>query len=1257
SPELDDDDDLFEDGDDEPLSLFDHPLKLGESTDQGRSSNQPKEVSVRERKGSKKISDESIESLTLKELKDKLIGLTGRQMWIRRTSGSWQKARLDEVYNNLFVKMVWDDWSSGEEMKKNLSGVKLLQWQEERQDEIKKAKESEVAGGYVEPVEASVSDPNQSNNTAEGGKEKEKEEESKGPTFDIELEDPEDKEADEGLDLSESIKEDENNWRNKITSGQPPTIRYSRFSPNRRESESPESPANSIPKTLTQLLNEAKCLKILESGDVSSQPNNQERLQKAVAEARWAEIAKLKSNETVEEKIKQLIDFLSETGETDRAEEQSVAAEQGADSSTQSKEAVFEELSELLGLDRETIEEIFKSQEIFIKERAKQEEVKSRSIKKRLGYAAARLGLYSALGIGGVATGGLGGFGAGLIIGSVRFFDRYASGKLLHKKITKQENELKTSIKNEDEPKRQEIIDNFLARLALAKQEKIDQDFAQLVSAEEENESFSQLSGLTIDHYLALNADIKQEQKDCIKSSLSALAEIDHNNQGLAEQVSARSGFRAILDHKYFKGFAALLTGKEESSKEKLLSAAIFGVAGAAAREVPLVRRALLALAGARAGELAGNMYLKQVKGFKEITADELKKEPDKLFYRARRQLLSAEFKKKSKQYYALKKQVEKMIEERVGAEIERAEEATKVITKDNKQLFKDIKFSRKALMASRILGAVGGVLLGEAINSWLSGRAEEPIPEEAAPSAAPEVSVAESVGGGDSGESFNRAIEKGLAAKREELLKDFVAEHRLLEQTGAEINVSPNGAAKVVYEIGRGKDFSALDQALRRLVVQEFDVGIDNQFDAVEAARAENVLANLRVLLGGNKIAGLEPEQLEGIVSFSDNHLEISNYGRFEEEILKPLFSRADSNIQTPDNVMEYVNRTSLARWQEMFNERQAADSSVKVDFSAWQAKQSPVGAASSATVAPEGAVKVVEATPVSPTAEFKFAWQPIENSSTVRLADFTAQVGELSPDFDQLNNSLVHSVGEFEVFLKDINGDGRPDAWLLKVGGHSLEMKIANFDPSAVARDVAATGNNIDNVAANLLYSNRGEALDFLSQAKAAGIEGINYQNFEPGSQFENLLNSFKGERLALLKNSHNQFDPSHFEIFSRLFNTAQSGQIERSLRLVKNLDWNKDQETAFGVLLAEPNQLAARDLMAKIFGWELITPQARLDKISDHSVVFKRLGGLGGKVELDFIKKKIIVGSQVLSGEIKSFKLNELAQVIDYLTNKQK
>ena len=120
SPELDDDDDLFEDGDDEPLSLFDHPLKLGESTDQGRSSNQPKEVSVRERKGSKKISDESIESLTLKELKDKLIGLTGRQMWIRRTSGSWQKARLDEVYNNLFVKMVWDDWSSGEEMKKNL---------------------------------------------------------------------------------------------------------------------------------------------------------------------------------------------------------------------------------------------------------------------------------------------------------------------------------------------------------------------------------------------------------------------------------------------------------------------------------------------------------------------------------------------------------------------------------------------------------------------------------------------------------------------------------------------------------------------------------------------------------------------------------------------------------------------------------------------------------------------------------------------------------------------------------------------------------------------------------------------------------------------------------------------------------------------------------------------------------------------------------------------------------------------------------
>nr|HPN81666.1 hypothetical protein [bacterium] len=648
---------------------------------------------------------------------------------------------------------------------------------------------------------------------------------------------------------------------------------------------------------------------------------------------------------------------------------------------------------------------------------------------------------------------------------------------------------------------------------------------------------------------------------------------------------------------------------------------------------------------------------------FEEITATQLKGDKS-LLERARRQLLSAEFKKKSKEYYDLKKQVEETVETEIKQKIAKSEDAYIAMQNHNKKLFDDwenkkhaIRFSRNVLMLSRILGATGGVLLGEAFSSWLSSRAEGPVSETEAASVVPEASAVEEVDAGDGGKSFDEAIGRGLAAKREELLKDFVAEHRLLEQTGAEINVSPNGAAKVVYEIGRGKDFSALDQALRRLVVQEFDVGADNQFDAVEAARAENVLANLRVLLGGNKIAGLDPEQLEGIVGFSDNHLEISNYGRFEKEILEPLFSRADSNIQTPDNVMEYVNRTSLARWQEMFNERQAADSSVKVDFSAWSAKRPSADLPTSGAVATSAEVASVEAAPASLSSEWNIQWQPGEARSTVRLADFTAQAGGLSPDFDQLNKSLVHSVGEFEVFLKDINGDGRPDAWLLKAGGHSLEMKIADFNPSAVAREVAAVGNNIDNVAAQLLNFNRGEALDFLSQAKAAGIEGINHQNFEPGSQFENLLNSFRGPRLALLKNSHGQFDPSHFEIFSQLFHTSQSGQIERSLRLVKNLDWNKDQETAFGVLLADPNQPVARNLMAKIFGRELISPQARLDKVSDHSVVFKRLGGLGGKVELDFIKKKIIVGSQVLSGEIKSFKLNELAQVINYLTNKQK
>ncbi|MCR4280291.1 MAG: hypothetical protein NUV82_02605, partial [Candidatus Komeilibacteria bacterium] len=108
-----------------------------------------------------------------------------------------------------------------------------------------------------------------------------------------------------------------------------------------------------------------------------------------------------------------------------------------------------------------------------------------------------------------------------------------------------------------------------------------------------------------------------------------------------------------------------------------------------------------------------------------------------------------------------------------------------------------------------------------------------------------------------------------GVENTREQL-RDFAREHALLyaDDAGFEVENKQLGnkwTAEVRTKIGVGGSYKYLDQALRRLVVD--NMSLPKEFSVMDAARAENALANMRELVQGNSVGGFEPAKVREFV------------------------------------------------------------------------------------------------------------------------------------------------------------------------------------------------------------------------------------------------------------------------------------------------------------------------------------------------------------------------------------------------------
>lgn len=149
-----------------------------------------------------------------------------------------------------------------------------------------------------------------------------------------------------------------------------------------------------------------------------------------------------------------------------------------------------------------------------------------------------------------------------------------------------------------------------------------------------------------------------------------------------------------------------------------------------------------------------------------------------------------------------------------------------------------------------------------------------------------------------------------------------FGETHSLLRDAG--FRLGPDGNS---LDITLGVDNPKIDyiqQALRRLVVQEMPTRTPGVFDALDAQKGEIVVARLTQILEQHHTElGYDSAALEKLgISFDGNALKIADYSRFSEMVNTKFFTYADGVIaRGNDAYLADVSKTVHRVWQDMLD------------------------------------------------------------------------------------------------------------------------------------------------------------------------------------------------------------------------------------------------------------------------------------------------------------------------------------------------
>jgi len=837
-------------------------------------------------------------------------------------------------------------------------------------------------------------------------------------------------------------------------------------------------------------------------------------------------------------------------------------------------------------------------------------------------------------------------------------------------------------------------------------------------------------------------ADIKQKlteegveakEQEKILSQIKALFEVEQHNSLLEAEIRTKNpdlfkrwdkwSEKNIPTLKvFFKG--------GETIKEKLATAGVFTMAGFLARAVPGIRHVLMGFAGLKAGEALGMWVTGKMERFKELAelkAEDLPLEkgaeiPDELLNRARAQLLDEKFKKnKPAEYAKLKERVEQITEQK----IKKANKLLDLISNSNKGLEETYlkrekleKERRRVLLEAQIAGAVAGVFVAEHMGDIMKGIKK--IAEKGGVLTKEQLEAQEKLRLGKQLEE----VTKGLSPEEKaQLLKDLKAEkltladlerlagpdkkielsdlqeamgkakmevfgehHKLLSAVGAEVKMDATGKFHAVLEIGKGKDFAALDQALRRVVYDNLKVG--DKFGAMDAAKAENMIANLRELLQGKSVAGFKPEDFKNLMEWNPKTgtFEIKDFNGFLDKF-QGISEHAGKAITETSDALAYANNTREGVLKQMFEQR-----GVKVEVGDIShdprviAAEERIMTRDFEKLCLEGKVeelKVIDENNATATVDGEKVI--IKNGRVVEVGeekvdfDFRApdtgeKVNELlnplrrqpwlganeNPDFfkEKLGYNLYelkagYDISKFRVTsvdnnniirLKlesgehllgvDFNGDYKPDHYLLVDKDNNL-IQAFEAKPGSIKNSLIEAGSNayrldqgIDSVWVGTLAGKeqltREEVIVFIRALKEGGLDLDLTDHVKSNNLVVDFLKKINGD-FSLLREG-GQFSPRQIRITQELINKgAELEGTTRALFAVKQVNWGMEEKLGLAKMIGVND----KTYLEEVFGKGMVAKEFKYENgILKISKLHPEGTSKTVNVEINFNKKETFV-----------------------------
>ncbi|MDO8571292.1 MAG: hypothetical protein Q7R79_01280 [bacterium] len=301
---------------------------------------------------------------------------------------------------------------------------------------------------------------------------------------------------------------------------------------------------------------------------------------------------------------------------------------------------------------------------------------------------------------------------------------------------------------------------------------------------------------------------------------------------------------------------------------------------------------------------------------------------------------------------------------------------------------------------------------------------------------------------GGVATESVSPTAIKNIVA--EESLKKFDASHALLKEQGLQSTIR-DGHVSLEAHLGKHGIPKHLDQLLRRMVVDEMDLGGKKTFDALDAARAENALANFRELLKGNSVLGISPDDVKSFAHFDGKTLNITDYDAYQKFMQEKLLSHAREVITPESGTVKEALKTPHTAWENML---EVKNKEIEVQDFAPRVENSP---------------------PVS----------EVPATETPALESVTPEVAETSAPASS-SESITPEIGEMEI--REVEGPA--------TGSSGIIEEIPSSSPEAFAslfEDLNSGKIDLEMFANAAAEHTREFSQFFLQRAKEYGVSFI--------------------------------------------------------------------------------------------------------------------------------------------------------------------